>query len=145
MTPTHVAREAGWPAGATAEPQPVGLTVQRWDAGRDGVLTANRLRQRLEDQGLWVTERRYPPAEPQMERVADHDSVEVVLTGLLKVSVNGETAILAAGDAAFVPRGVTRQLEVVGSTPVVSFSGAFLPHGPAVGATGRVRYPSVWR
>jgi quercetin dioxygenase-like cupin family protein len=142
---SQLAREADWPRGTAGEPQVIGLNVQRWDAGRDGVLTANRLRQRLEDQGLWVSERRYPPAEPQVERSADHDSVEVVLTGLLKVSFNGEAAILAAGDAAFVPRGVTRRLEVVGSTPVVSFNGAFLPHGPVLGASGRVRYPSVWR
>jgi quercetin dioxygenase-like cupin family protein len=145
MMSTHVARETSWLGGTSGEPQGSGLTVQRWDAGRDGVLTANRLRQRLEDQGLWVSERRYAPAEPQAERTVDHDSVEVVLTGLLKVSFNGEAAILAAGDAAFVPRGVTRRFEVVGSTPVVSFNGAFLPHGPVPGTNGRVRYPSVWR
>ncbi len=145
MMSTYLSREVSGLAGAMAEPQGGGVTVQRWDAGRDGVLTANRLRQRLEDQGLWVSERQYVPAEAQAERAADHDSVEVVLTGLLKVSFNGEAAILAAGDAAFVPRGVTRRLEVVGSTPVVSFNGAFLPHGPVLGANGRVRSPSVWR
>lgn len=122
------------------------MHVQRWDATQDGVLTASRLRQRLEAQGLWVSERRYPPGEPRDERAADHDSVEVVLTGLLKVTFSGEAAILAAGDAAFVPRGVTRRVEVIGSTPVIAYNGAFLPDGPAVGGGGRPRYPrSVWR
>jgi quercetin dioxygenase-like cupin family protein len=122
------------------------MQVQRWDAGRDGILTASRLRQRLEAQGLWVSERRYVPGEAQSDHTVEHDSVEVVLTGLLKLSFNGEAAILAAGDAAFVPRGVKPLVEVIGSTSVVAFNGAFLPHGPTHGTSGRPRYPrSVWR
>ena len=138
------ARVTPWPAiAATGQAQVLVMHVQRWDAARDGVLTASRLRQRLEDQGLWVSERRYSPGETQDEISADHDSVEVVLTGLLKLSVGGETAILSAGDAAFVPRGHARQIEVVGSTPVVAYAGAFLPNGPW---PGRSRLSgSIWR
>jgi quercetin dioxygenase-like cupin family protein len=119
------------------------MHVQRWDAARDGVLTASRLRQRLEDQGLWVSERRYSPGEMRDEASADHDSVEVVLTGLLKLRVGDETAILSAGDAAFVPRGVARHVEIIGAGPVVCYAGAFLPNGPW---PGRARLShSFWR
>jgi len=117
------------------------MHVQRWDAERDGILTASRLRQRLEDQGLWVSERRYLAGEVRDDASADHDSVEVVLTGLLKLSVGGETTILSAGDAAFVPRGAARSAEVVGPAPVISYAGAFLPNGPWAGRTRR----SFWR
>jgi len=137
-------RVTPWPAlAAPGQTQVAVMHVQRWDASRDGVLTASRLRQRLEDQGLWVSERRYSPGDLQDEASADHDSVEVVLTGLLKLSVGGETAILSAGDAAFVPRGVARQVEVIGSTPVVAFAGAFLPNGPWPGRPRLSR--SIWR
>jgi len=135
---------ATWPTlAATGQAQVAAMHVQRWDAARDGILTASRLRQRLEEQGLWVSERRYPPGHPVEESPTDHDSVEVVLTGLLKMSFGSETAILSAGDAAFVPRGVTRHIEVIGSTPVVAYCGAFLPNGPW---PGRVRTTgSGWR
>ena len=133
-----------WPALAVpAEAQVPAMHVQRWDAARDGILTASRLRQRLEDQGLWVSERRFAPGEALDEASADHDSVEVVLTGLLKMSVGSETAILSAGDAAFVPRGVARHVEVIGSTPVVAYAGAFLPNGPWPGRSRLSR--SIWR
>jgi quercetin dioxygenase-like cupin family protein len=125
---------ASWPAlTATGQPQTGTMHVQRWDAARDGVLTASRLRQRLEEQGLWVSERRYAPGAPAEERPSDHDAVVVVLTGLLKLGFGSEAAVLAAGDAAFVPHGVGRQTEVIGSSPVVTYSGAFLPNGPALG------------
>lgn len=135
---------AAWPTlAAVSRTQAFAMHVQRWDTTRDGILTASRLRHRLEEQGLWVSERRYSPGQPHHDRLRDHDAVEVVLTGLLKVRVGSETAILSAGDAAFVPRGVTQHLEVIGSTPVVTFSGAFLPNGPW---PGRVRPSgSLWR
>lgn len=135
-------RVSPWLALAAAgRTQVAVMHVQRWDAERDGILTASRLRQRLEDQGLWVSERRYLPDDVRDEAPADHDTVEVVLIGLLKLSVGGETAILSAGDAAFVPRGAARSAEAVGPAPVISYAGAFLPNGPSPGRARR----SFWR
>jgi len=121
------------------------MHVQRWDARRDGALNARRLRQRLEAQGLWVSERRLAPGTPHRAAAAEHDSVEVVLNGRLKVRINDDVAVLSAGDAAFVPRGAVSHLEVVGSTGVVAFSGAYLPIGPACSASRRGCLHSVWR
>ena len=136
-------RVPSWPAiAARGYAQPAVLHVQRWDASRDGVLTGSRLRRRLEDQGLWVSSRQYSPGEARQEPSADHDLVEVVLSGLLKLSVGGETAVLAAGDAAFVPKGMSRQVEVVGSAEVITYAGAFLSAGPSAGR-GRPSRP-LW-
>lgn len=122
------------------------LHVQRWDAVRDGVLTASRLRQRFEAQGLWVTEGRFPPGTTHRFSTAEHDVLQVVLTGLLKVTIDGESTILGAGDALFVPRGTSSLIEVVGSTPVVAYAAAFLPHGPQQGRASRPSLlESIWR
>jgi ethanolamine utilization protein EutQ (cupin superfamily) len=106
------------------------LRVQRWDAARDGVLTAHRLRERLEAQGLWVTEQRFAPATSHAFAAVDYDVLHVVLTGLVKVRVGNETAMLGAGDTLFVPAGAAGVFEVVGSAPVRIYAGAFLPQGP---------------
>jgi quercetin dioxygenase-like cupin family protein len=106
------------------------LQVQRWDAQRDGVLTASRVRQRFEAQGLWVSEAQFQPGAGHTARATGHDLLQVVLCGLMKVTIAGDTVILAAGDTLFVPRGTDSVLEVVGSTPVVACFAAFLPNGP---------------
>jgi quercetin dioxygenase-like cupin family protein len=106
------------------------LQVQRWDAQRDGVLTASRVRQRFEAQGLWVSEAHFQPGTGDTVRAAGHDLLQIVLSGLIKVTIGGDAAILAAGDTLFVPRGTDLALEVVGSTPVVAYFAAFLPNGP---------------
>lgn len=109
------------------------MRVQRWDATRDGVLTAHRLRQRLEAQGLWVTERRLPARSgPVPLPAVEYDVLYVVLTGLVKIRVGSDTATLAPGDTVFIPAGTPAVVQPVGSGPAVAYSGAFLaqPPGP---------------
>lgn len=106
------------------------LRLQRWDASRDGVLTAHRLRQRLEAQGLWVTERRLAPGSSHKVPAVDYDVLHVVLTGLLKVSVGTDSVVLGSGDTLFVPAGTAGAFDILGSAPAVVYAGAFLSHGP---------------
>lgn len=122
------------------------LQVQRWDAVRDGVLTASRVRHRFEAQGLWVSEGRFQPGARQRSGGTEHDLLQVVLSGLLKITMAGDSTILAAGDALFIPRGTDSIFEVVGSTPVVAYAAAFLPHGPQAIRTSRpVLLAPIWR
>lgn len=116
--------------GAAPCPPAPAVQVQRWQSRQDGVLTSDRLRQRLRGQGLWVVERRYVPGTPYIEGANDYDWVEVILAGRLEVGVRSKTVVLAVGDAAFVPRGAARVARVVGSSPVLTYTGAFLPDGP---------------
>jgi quercetin dioxygenase-like cupin family protein len=39
------------------------------------------------------------------------------------VTIDGESAILTAGDLVFLPRGAVRRLEVVGPSPVLCLEG----------------------
>jgi quercetin dioxygenase-like cupin family protein len=56
---------------------------------------------------------------------AEHERIDAVISGLLKVSIDGESAILTAGDIVYVPRGAVRRVEVVGSSPVHSLEAVY--------------------
>ena len=46
----------------------------------------------------------------------DRERVDAVVAGILKITQDGESAILTAGDMVYVPRGAVRRVEVVGSS-----------------------------
>jgi len=47
---------------------------------------------------------------------------------LVKVTIDGESAILAAGDVVFVPRDAVRRVEVVGNVPASSLHAVYRTH-----------------
>jgi mannose-6-phosphate isomerase-like protein (cupin superfamily) len=96
------------------------LRIERWDSRVDGPLTEAALRRKCEFEDCPITRRTYHPGAVLAAQSVNTDRVEAVLSGLLRVTIDAETAILAAGDAIFVPRGSVRRIEVVGSMPVVS-------------------------
>ena len=49
------------------------------------------------------------------------ERVQAVGYGLVKVTIDGESAILTAGDVVFVPSGAVRRVEVIGSSPAHCF------------------------
>lgn len=93
------------------------MRIERWDVGRDGPLSEAALRQKVAGLGYGPTTGRTYPA--RTVAAAQHElyaSVAAVILGLVKVVIDGESAILAAGDIAFVPRGAVRRIEVVGTS-----------------------------
>jgi quercetin dioxygenase-like cupin family protein len=94
------------------------MRIERWDPRRDGPLTEATLRQKLESRGYRVAARQYPVGTAAAAQADDRERVDAVVNGLLKVTFEGESAILTAGDMAFVDRGAVRRVEVVGSSPV---------------------------
>jgi len=52
-------------------------------------------------------------------RVHPLHRADAVLAGLLKVTIEGESAILTAGDIVFVPAGAVRRVEPVGTSPIL--------------------------
>ena len=121
------------------------LQVQRWDADRDGVMTASRLRRRFEAQGLWVSEASFQPGDGHPSTAPAHDQLHVVLSGLMKVTIDGDSVVLGAGDTLFVPRGTDSVLEAIGAMPAVACFAAFLPAGPRVERRPQADTPTaVW-
>ena len=101
------------------------MRIERWDPRRDGPLTETALKQKLEARGYVVTTRQYPAGSVVAAQAEDRERIQAVVTGLLKVTLDGESAILTAGDMAIVPRGAVRRLEVVGSAPVHSLEAVY--------------------
>jgi glyoxylate utilization-related uncharacterized protein len=101
------------------------MRIDRWDVRRDGPLTEAALEHKLRARGYDPEVRMYPagaivaPPPDALERV------EAVVSGLIKVTIEGESAILTAGDLVFVPHGAARRLEVVGAAPVHCLEGVF--------------------
>jgi quercetin dioxygenase-like cupin family protein len=99
------------------------MRIERWDARRDGLLSEAALQQKLEARGYQVSTRMYPGGAVVAAQADQDEGIQAVVTGLLKVTIDEESAILTAGDLVFVPRGAARRLEVVGPSPVLCLEG----------------------
>ena len=109
-------------ADRIAVPAVLGLMrIDRWDSRRDGPLTEDALRQKLERHGYRVSSHTWAagtilPAGPQQTDVA-----HAVASGIVKLTLDGEIAILTSGDVVYMSRGAVRRIEVIGSAPVCCF------------------------
>jgi quercetin dioxygenase-like cupin family protein len=91
------------------------MRVERWDPRREGAVTEARVRRKVENYGYQISTAAWPggtivPAQPQ-----GREGVDAVITGIVKFTLDGESAILTAGDLVYVPRGAVRRVEVVGT------------------------------
>ena len=94
------------------------LRVIRWDEHRDGPLTEGALQGKLTSLGYDLLPLVDPHGALVSPRVHPLDRADAVIAGLLKVIVEGESAILAAGDIVLIPAGAVRRVEPVGTSPV---------------------------
>jgi len=95
------------------------LRVQRWDQHRDGPVTEGALQGKLTSLGYDLLPLIDPHGAIVSARVHPLDRADAVLAGLLKVSIEGESAILTAGDIVFVPAGAVRRVEALGTSPIL--------------------------
>ena len=114
--------------------------IERWDVRRDGPLTEASLQRKIEMLGFEVTTRTYPAGVALTTTADPRYCIEGVVRGLVKLTIDGEPAILTAGDLAFVPRGAVRRLEVVGSSTALCLE-AFQRLEPANAEPGTQHVP----
>jgi len=91
------------------------MRIDRWDPRRDGPVTESALRQKVEASGYQVTTLAWPAGTVVPAQAQDRERLDAVVTGIVKITLDGESAILTAGDMVYVPRGAVRRVEVVGS------------------------------
>jgi quercetin dioxygenase-like cupin family protein len=103
------------------------LRLERWDSRRDGPVTESALRHKVQTGGYEVSILAWPPGTILPAETQYRERVDAVVTGILKITLDGESAILTAGDIVFVPRGSIRRVEVVGPSPVRCLDGVY--HG----------------
>lgn len=107
------------------------MRIDRWDTRRDGPLSEEALRQKLEGHGYQVSMHVWAPGTILPAQIQEDDIAQGVISGIVKLTLDGETAILTNGDVAYMPQGAVRRLEVVGSAPVCCFEAV----GPGTGRT----------
>lgn len=96
------------------------MRVERWDAERDGALSEQALRRKLERLGYSVCRYTYPPGTHFPPHTHGQEKMDAVVSGRFRICMGAEDVVLEAGDAVLVPRGAEHSAEVVGAQPVVS-------------------------
>ncbi|MCU0835575.1 MAG: cupin domain-containing protein [Chromatiaceae bacterium] len=96
------------------------MQIEHWDAQRDGPLSEVSMRRKLSERGYQVTRYTYPPGTWFPEHDHGVDKIDGVLSGRLRVSMNGASQVLGPGDLVVVPKHAFHSVEVVGDQPVVS-------------------------
>lgn len=96
------------------------MKVEHWKPERDGPLTEQALRRKLEGLGYRVARYDYPPGTRFAVHAHEADKIDAVLSGRFRVTMEGRSVVLEAGDAVFVPRGAPHSAEVAGEETVVS-------------------------
>jgi hypothetical protein len=110
------------------------MRIDRWDVRRDGALSDRTLRQKLERLGYDPASRPQPAGSVPCVQIDNRDRLQAVVSGLVKVTVDGEAAVLTSGDIVFVPRGAVRRIEAVGTAPAFCLEAVFhYELEPAVG------------
>jgi uncharacterized protein (DUF1501 family) len=101
------------------------MRIERWDVRRDGPLTQAALEHKIRALGYEPSPRTYPAGAIVAPQTDARERLDAVVSGLIKVTIDEESAILTAGDIVFVPRGATRRLEVVGASPASCLEAVF--------------------
>jgi mannose-6-phosphate isomerase-like protein (cupin superfamily) len=95
------------------------MHVLRWEQRLDGPFSETAVRQKLEALGYQPRPGSNPSGTIVSARVHQRERAAAVLAGLLKVTMENQAVILTAGDIVFVPAGVPRRIEAVGTSAVV--------------------------
>lgn len=96
------------------------MTVEKWNEKKDGVLTEESLRRKLEKKGYHVNRYVYPPGTVFPDHQHSVDKIDAVLSGRFRMRTKTLETILEAGDCLAVPKGTVHYAEVVGNETVVS-------------------------
>ena len=114
---------AGSPSSVAADLDASGKTgtamrVERWDERRDGILSEAAVCLKLRTLGYDPLRSASTNGAIASARTHHRERIEAVMAGILKVTIENESAVLTAGDMVFIPGGVVRRLETVGTAPV---------------------------
>lgn len=96
------------------------IRLESWDPTRDGELSEEAMREKLESLGYYVHTYTYAPGTRFAAHTHDVDKIDGVLSGRFRVQMHGREIVLEAGDLVWVPEGTVHSAEVVGGDPVVS-------------------------
>ena len=102
------------------------MRIDRWDVRRDGALSDAAQQQKVRSLGFVADARVYPAGAVVATQPDPRERVQAVASGLIKITIDGESAIVTAGDIVFIPKAAVRRLEVIGNTAAHCFEGRAL-------------------
>ncbi len=88
-------------------------------------MTEAGLRKNLDAMGFETTSRTYSPGLIAAVHTDGRPGIQAVLSGEVRVTIDGESAILTAGDAIYIPGRGIRCVEVVGPPAAYCLEGAY--------------------
>lgn len=95
------------------------VKLERWNSESEGDFSPEGLLQKLAVWGYEAEARTLNPGEYHPDRRVQVDTVDAIVKGSLKITLEGESRVLNTGDCLFLPKGVVTSVEVVGKSPVV--------------------------
>jgi len=101
----------------------VDLTVSHWNAATDGQLSMENVAKKLKSLGYHYTQQVYAPGTVFHEHSHDSQTKDAIISGRLKVVMQGKEVILEPGDILDIPAGIEHNAVVVDGTPVVVLEG----------------------
>lgn len=96
------------------------IEIDRWDPGRDGPLTEEAMRGRLQSLGYEVSRYVYEPGTCLPDHSHGIDKIDAVLSGRFLLRSGEQSLMLTRGDWVRVPAGTVHSAEVIGPEPVLS-------------------------
>jgi diguanylate cyclase (GGDEF)-like protein len=99
------------------------IKLERWNRDQEGELTPDGLIRKLSVWGYDTHPRTYNPGEYAADKRIQLDTIDAIIQGQLKVSLEGESQILNPGDCLFIPKGLVTSAEVIGDKPVICLEG----------------------
>ncbi|MEC4986187.1 MAG: cupin domain-containing protein [Oscillatoria sp. PMC 1068.18] len=99
------------------------MQVEHWNEQQDGSFSESALRKKLEQRGYRVSRYVYSPGMCFPDHTHPLAKIDAVVSGRFRMTMQGKTVILEAGDCLKVSCGEVHSAEVVGNQPVVSLDG----------------------
>jgi quercetin dioxygenase-like cupin family protein len=106
------------------------MRVDRWDVRRDGPFSETAMLHKLRSFGYEPLTHEYPAGAIMSRQADSRQRIQAVISGLIKVTIDGEAAILRAGDLVVVPRDTLPRVEVLGPSRATCLEAALGPRTP---------------
>ena len=98
------------------------LRLERWDASADGPISEQAMLQKLLLWGYDTKRDLLPPSTKVDPQSWDDEIVLGIMTGELRIEVEGHDMLVKSGDCVVIPPGLEITQEVMGTRPVLRFS-----------------------
>ncbi|CAG5131673.1 unnamed protein product [Candidula unifasciata] len=97
------------------------IHLQKWDTARDGVLSDENMRKKLESMGYRCTKYVFSPGSDFPDHTHSMTKMDAITSGKFLLSLHGKQVIMEPGDIIEVPKNTLHNAHVVGSDNVTFF------------------------